>query len=191
MSTESKEAQMTAVEAEQTSTEESETVEIDHSPPRLSSGITVGAVVVGLGLFAPFNLIAALFSLGSGTLVATSLFVRESRGALSAGVALGLFGALVAGAYGSVPPVFLSTGVSALFLGWAVGQNAISIGDQLGKNTKTRRLELVYLGTTALAIAIINIIVLIIFGLVGSGRPEPAVAIIVVGSIILLWALGD
>jgi len=185
------EANATATDAEDVPTEQKETVSVDHSPPRLSSGISLGAILLGVVLTAPFNVISALFGVAGLALAAGGLFLRTSRGFLTAGVGFGLFGALVAGSFGSVPSVFMLTSVSALFVGWAVGQNGMSVGDQLGSDTKTRRLELVYAGITMLTIAAIDVVALAVFELSGSGRPEPAVALVIVGAIVLTWTLGE
>jgi hypothetical protein len=192
MSSQTTQGELTAEgTAEEVPTHEKETVRVEHSPPRLSSGISLGAVIVGVALTGPFNLIAALFGVASLALVGGSLFLRQSRGYLSAGVGLALFGAAIAGGFGSVPAVFLLTAVSAILVGWAVGQNGFSIGQQLGSNTRTSRLELVYAGVTTLTVAVIDVVALAVFELAGSGRPEPAVAFVIMGVIVLTWTLGE
>ncbi|MFB6119959.1 MAG: hypothetical protein ABEJ68_02445 [Halobacteriaceae archaeon] len=178
-------------EAEEVPTQEKETVTVEHSPPRLSSGIALGSVFLGVLLTGPFNLVAAMFGVASLALVAGSLFLRQSRGYLSVGVGFALFGTLVAGGFGAVPPIFMLVAVSSILVGWAVGQNGLSIGEQLGSNTKTRRLELTYAGVTMLTVAAIDVVAMAVFQLSGSGRPEPAVALVIVGAIVLMWTLGE
>lgn len=162
---------------------------VEHGTPRLSAIIAVVAALVGVVLTAPFSLLAVPFGVGGLVVVAGSLFLRDSRGYLSLGVGLALFGAIVTGAYGALPPALMIVGVSALIIAWDVGQHGISIGAQLGRDSRTQRLELVHAGMTTFVIAVVDIAAFLTFELAGGGRPASAVALVVVGAIVLMWAL--
>lgn len=168
-------------------TDEKETVDVDHGVPRLSSHLTTVATVVGVAMTAPFNLLAAMFGVSAIIVVAGSMYLRNSRGYLSLGIGLGLFGAIVAGAYGSIPVELMLVGVAALLVSWDVGHHGLSLGRQLGRNTQTKRLELVHAGLTTLVIAVICIVAFVVFQFAGADRPSSAVALVVIGSIVLVW----
>lgn len=169
--------------------EEREAVDVDHAPPRLSQALSVGAVVAGAVLTAPFAILAIPFALAGAAIVAAGLFVVESRGWLSIGTAFVLLGALVSGAYGAVPAELMLVGVALTVLAWDVGQHGISIGEQLGRATRTRRLQLVHAATSAMAIGLVGFVTYFVYLFSTDGRPGPAVALLVVGIVVLVWTL--
>lgn len=175
--------------AEELETHEKETVRVDHSTPRLSALLATVAAFVGVALSAPFNVLAAPFGVGGLVIVAGSLFLRDSRGYLSLGVGLALLGTIITGAYGALPPALMLVAVSALLIAWDVGQHGLSIGQQLGRDTRTSRLELVHAGVTTLAIAVVDIVAFAVFQFAGGGRPASAVTLVVIGAIVLIWTL--
>lgn len=182
-------AEVVDLEATPEDPAERETVVVDHGTPRTSSVIAVVATAIGVALTAPFNVLAAPFGLAGVVIVAGALFLRDSRGYLSLGVGFGILGALLAGAYGAVPPALMLVAVSALLVAWDVGQHGVSIGQQLGRDTRTERLELVHAGITTLVIAVIDVGAFAVFQLAGGGRPASAAALVVIGAVVLLWTL--
>jgi 4-hydroxybenzoate polyprenyltransferase len=164
-----------------------EPVEVVHAPSRLGQVVALVAAVIGVGLTAPFAALALPFSVAGLAIVAGSLFVASSRGWLSVGVGLLLLGAIIAGGYGAVPVEFMLVGVAAALLALDVGQFGIDVGEQLGRGTRTRRLEITHATATVIALTVASAFVYAVYLFAGEGRPASAVALSVIGAIVLMW----
>lgn len=162
-------------------------VEVVHAPSRLSQGVALVAAVVGVALTSPFVLLSVPFAVAGLGLVAGSLVVAQSRGWLAVGTGLILLAAILGGTYGAVPVEFMLVGVSATLLALDVGQYGIGVGQQLGRQTRTRRLEVVHATFTLIALTVVNAVAYAVFLFGGSGRPASAVALSVIGAIALMW----
>jgi len=167
--------------------EEREPVDVEHAPPRLSQALSTGGALVGAGLTVPFALLAIPFGLSGVAIVALSLFKVHSRGWLSIGTALVLVGSLISGAYGAVTPEIMLVGVASTVLAWDLGQHGISIGEQLGRKTRSKRLQLVHAATSAVVIGLVSFVAYFVYLFSGDGRPGPAVALIVLGIVVMAW----
>lgn len=167
--------------------EDPEIVTVDHRGSRLSRVLCLVSVLTGVVLVAPFAILALPFAVSGLVIAAGGLFVADSRGWLSAGVGLVLAGQLVAGGFTGVPVEFMLIGVSATVLGWDVGLFGIDVGQQLGRQTVTQRLEVTHTVFTLSALAIANVFVYGIYRLSGAGRPASAVALSVIGAILFVW----
>lgn len=173
------------------SEDELEAVTVDHAPTRVSQIIALVAAAVGVALTAPFAMLALPFAIAGLAIVAGSLFITHSRGWLSVAVGLILFGAIISGGYGVVPPAFLLIGVSAAFLAFDVGQYGIGVGEQLGRQTQTRRLEIIHATSTVIALTVANAFAYSVYLFAGDGRPASAVALTLIGVIALMWVYRD
>lgn len=169
------------------SEDEPEAVEVVHAPSRRSQVVALVAAAVGVGLTGPFALLAVPFAVAGLAIVAGSLFVAHSRGWLSVGVGLILLGAIISGGYGAVPVEFVLVGVSAALLALDVGQYGIGVGEQLGRQAPTRRLEITHATSTVITLTVANALVYAVYLFAGDGRPASAVALSVVGVIVLMW----
>jgi len=162
-------------------------IEVDRSPSRVGSALALcagalalapGASVLGAGVL--------LGALGFVSLLNGLLFAR--RGLLTLGSTLIVAGVLVAGVEGA-PTHLVLGGVVAGVLAWDVGQNAIELGEQLGREAGTARTELLHAGASAavgLATAGLGYGVY----LVGvGGRPVAAVALLLFAAAALVAAL--
>lgn len=168
-------------------TEEGEPVDVEHAPPRLSQILSTSAALAGAGLTVPFALLAIPFGLSGVAMIAFSLFVVHSRGWLSVGTALILVGTIISGAYGALTPELMLVGVASTVIAWDLGQHGISIGEQLGRKTQSKRLQLVHTATSAVVIGLVSFIAYFVFLFSGDGRPGPAVALIVLGIVVMAW----
>jgi hypothetical protein len=169
--------------------EERTPVAIEHTPPRESRLIALGAGVVGVVLTAPFALLALPFGLAGVVILAGGLYLTHSRGWLSIGTALILSGAVITGAYGAAPTELMLIGVTSTVLAWDVGQHGIGLGEQLGANTHTQRVQFVHTAVSAVVLGSISTVVYLV-SLAGSGgRPAPAVAVAVLGIVVVAWLL--
>lgn len=176
-----------SVVAPTTEDEERTPVSVDHRPPRASQLITMLAVIMGVMLTVPYAILAIPFGVSGVALVAMGTFYTYSRSWLTAGTALILLGTIVTGAYGAVPPELMLLGVGAVIIGWDAGQHGIVIGNQLGRETHSRRNLLVHTTISALVVGLISTIVFLAFLLASGGQQAPAVAVVIIGITILTW----
>jgi hypothetical protein len=169
--------------------EEPELVDVEHAPSRLTQGIAMVAAVVGVGLTAPFAVLALPFGLAGLALVAGGVFVTHSRGWLTVGTALILVGALQTGAYGTVPAELMLVGVGAAIVGWDAGQHGLTIGEQLGRGARTQRAEVVHVAVSVLFIGMSSTVAYLLYLFGGGGRDAAAVALALLGIIGMAWLL--
>lgn len=164
-------------------------VEVDHAPPRQSQIMTVAAALIGAALTAPFSALSIPFGISGLIIVIISVFVKYSRSWLTIGVAMILAGALISGLYGVVPAEVFIVGVGATIIAWDAGQHGIVIGNQIGRQAPIQRSLFIHVAATTLVIGLIGGLVYAIFLVGGTGRPSPAVAMTIIGVIILGWVL--
>jgi hypothetical protein len=169
--------------------EQSEQVELNPAPSRLSQGISVGGGVVGALLSAPFATLALPFGLAGAAMVTASMLAVYSVKWLTVGTGMILVGALIAGAFGVLPPEIMLLAVGTAVLGWDAGQHGIGIGRQLGRQTRTERNEAVHVAGSALVIGLASAFAYFVYLVGAGGRPAPAVALLVVGILLLTWML--
>ena len=162
--------------------------EIDRSPAVVSSGLAVvaaGVSVVGTAFGAPTGALggaAGLVVLGLGLLVASRRAVTVGGGLLFAGV-------LFAGASGaSAEPLLLGT-VGAV-VAWDVGDNAISVGQQLGRAARTRNAELVHAAASLAVGGVTAAVGYAVYLAAAAGQPLTALVFLLLGAVVLVSALG-
>jgi len=163
------------------------TTRVDRRPSRAGAGLTLAPALVAAlagGLYTSPGLllgVAGLLGLGIG-------LARGSRTAVTLGGA-GLFaGAVLAGVEGApVGPVLV--GAAAAVVAWDVATTAVSVGEQLGRDAETGRLET----THALASAGVGAVTVgLSYGvyLAGAGgRPVAALLFLLVAAVLLVAAL--
>lgn len=163
------------------------TVEVDHTPPRLSAAISVGAAILGALATAPFALLAIPFGFVGAVLVAGGLFYARSRAWLTVGVAMILGGSLISGGYGVIPVELMILGVGSTLVAWDAGQHGITIGHQLGRGARTERLEIVHVAATTIFVGLVGLFAYALFLLGASGQPAAAVSLALIGVLLLVW----
>lgn len=156
------------------------------SPAPLSAQLAaVVAVLAVLAVFGgdPIGIPPAV--VGGAVLVAGVL--RASRRLVAGGAAV-LFLGVLGGALRGDPLLSLLGGALAV-VAWDVGEHAIGVGEQLGADSPTRRLEV----THAAASAIVGLAAVGvgygIYTAAWSGLPETALTLFVAGALLLTWAL--
>jgi hypothetical protein len=167
--------------------EEVELVDVIHGPPRLSQGIALAAMLVGIVLTAPFTALSVLFGISGAVIVAAGILYSHSTGWLTLGTGIALLGAVTAGAYGAVPVEFMLIGVTTLIVAWDVGQHGISLGRQIGRQADTRRAELVHAASTVLVIGVFSALAYLVHLSGLRDRPAPAVAVVIIGIVFMMW----
>lgn len=160
---------------------------IDRSPARLSArlGLAAGAVALAAGgLYAPPALPVAVLGLAS--------FVagvrRGSWSTVTLGALLLLAGAMAGGIYGAPVEVLLA-GVTAAVLAWDLGQYAIGVGEQLGREADTVRIEAVHAATSALAGSVVALFGYGLYRTVSGAFPLAAFVFLAVAGILIAVAL--
>lgn len=169
--------------------EEIELVDVIHDPPRLSQGIAVAAALFGIIVTAPFTALSVLLGISGGVIIAAGVLYSHSTGWLTLGTAIALLGAVTAGAYGVVPIEFMLIGVTALVVAWDVGQHGISLGRQIGRQADTRRTELVHAASTVLVLGVFSTLAYLVHQSGLRDRPAPAVAVVIIGIVLMMWLL--
>ncbi len=161
--------------------------ERDARPP---TAAVVASLVAGAGaalsafLAAPLG--GALVGLATVALLAGSL--RRSPRILSWAAGIGVVGIAVAGyRRGAVEPL-LAAGV-ALALAWDLADHGVSLGEQAGREARTRRNVAVHAGTTLLAGGLSVAVVYGAYLAAAGNQPVAALALLLFGAVALASAV--
>lgn len=178
-----------AADAEETTVADGLTVvEIDHSPTVASSAGAVAAGMIAALASAPFALLALPLGFGGIAILAYGLFGSADRTTVSIGT-VGLFlSVIVAGGFGT-PLEFLLLGMAATMVAWDLGQNAIGLGEQVGRHSKTTRSEAIHASISVLVAMLAAVVGYVVYHSAGGGRPVAALTAVLVGVVLLLWAI--
>ncbi|MFB6138214.1 MAG: hypothetical protein ABEJ42_07760 [Halobacteriaceae archaeon] len=168
-------------------------VELEFGPTKLSSGIAVGAAVLAALSSGLYSGLALPFSFAGVGFVAVAVYRAESRRWLSLGV-MSLFIGIIAsdmfGPPGLDPAVYLAS-MTATIVSWDVGQHAITIGEQFGLTAPTRRGELVHAAGSVIVGVLASGIAYGVYFFGSGNQPTLAVALLMLGAVLLIWALRD
>lgn len=168
--------------------DERSTVDVDHSPARASSYAAVVAALLSALTSAPFAVLALPLGLGGVVLVAAGLFGSKNRSYVSFGAA-GLFLSTIVSGVDGTPVELLLVSAAMAALAWDVGQNAISVGDQLGRHTTTWRIEAVHASATTVVALLAAAVGYGVSIAASGGQPAAAVGMLSLGLVFLLWAI--
>lgn len=161
--------------------------EITRAPTRLASGTAIAAALVTVaatGLYAW----AALGASAVGVLLLVAGLGRASAAAVTGG-GFGLFvGALAGGLAGAPAPATL-LGVATAVFAWDAGGTAVTLGDQLGRESPTRRLEFVHLTGSAGAGLLASGVGYGLYWVTAGGQPVAALVFSLAAAVFLVAAL--
>ncbi|MFB6136120.1 MAG: hypothetical protein ABEJ04_05125 [Halobacteriaceae archaeon] len=167
---------------------EADPVDVDHAPARLSSALSLLFGLVSAAASAALPTVSLPVGvLGIGALGAG--LVADSRRLVTAGAG-GLFAAALAGGAFGLPVELVLVGVAASVLAWDVGENAISVGHQLGRGSDTSRGELVHAAASTVVGALVTVVGYVLYRLATGGQPVVALVLLLSGAVFLLWATG-
>lgn len=158
--------------------------------PTLRSSAAAGAAALVAVLAAGSQSASALgFGAVGGVVFAAGLATGRHR-VVDAG-ALVLFFGVLAGAL--VVPTVEATIVAtiATVLAWDLAHGAIALGDQLGREAETRRLEAVRATSSLLVGLLSGTVGYAVYVLGGSGQPVAAVALLLVAAVLIVVGFGD
>ncbi|USZ69205.1 hypothetical protein NGM10_05555 [Halorussus salilacus] len=163
------------------------TREIDRSPARFSAGLALSAATVSVGASALAASAAA--AVGAAGLLAVLLgVVRGSRRAVTLGSATLLVGALFGGVVAPLAHLLLP-GVIGAILAYDFGEQAINVGEQLGRETDTTNLEATHAAaSTVVGVGAGGLGYAIYLGASG-GQPVTALVFLLLAALALTSAL--
>ncbi|MFC6992373.1 hypothetical protein ACFQH3_11820 [Haladaptatus sp. GCM10025707] len=163
--------------------------DIDRTPPDFGRVLTMGVALVAVLVAAyagPATLLlalAGLVSMGIGVLRGRRLGVTVGAGVLF--VAL-----LLAGVSGFSTPLTL-LGAGAAILAWDVGENAVSLGEQLGRETATKRAQLVHAGGSLVVALLVGTLAVGVFELATGTNSLTALVLLLIGALMLTSVLRE
>ncbi|WP_128223963.1 DUF7519 family protein [Halobacteriaceae archaeon SHR40] len=160
---------------------------IDRSPAIVSSVAATALGLVVLAALGPFSGIALGLCVVGFALLAVGL-LRGIRSAVSGGAG-GLLLGTVAGAVNGAPVLLTLLGLVATVLAWDVGQRAIDIGEQLGRDADTSALELFGLATSVAVGVFTGVAGYLIYLAGAGGQPLSALFFVLLAVLVLFAAL--
>lgn len=123
-----------------------------------------------------------------GLAVVTAGTARGSRRVVTAGGLAQFAGVLVAGIAG-VSAGLLLLGAAASVVAWTTGQHAVGLARQLGRDAPVHRSVLAHVASATLTTLSVGTLALGAFRFAEATVPAAAVAFLLVGGVVLLFAL--
>lgn len=175
-----------ATDADETATDGR--ITLTHNPTLLSSGVAIAAVVVataaaGLGSMTGLGFAAVgALALGIGLAIG-------GRNLVDGGAVVVFFGIVASGLEATVvAPTVLGT--IAVVLAWDLAHAAIDIGEQLGRETPTRRLETVAIVSSVLVGLVSGALGYAVFLAGAGGQPVAMVVLLLLAAALITIGLG-
>jgi len=161
--------------------------EIDRRPAPLSAVLAIAASAIA-AIAASTGSPAGGALAGIGVAVVAPGVVVGSRRLVHAD-ALALVTGIVLGGTGDAPELWTLTATVAAVVAWDAGQNAISLGEQLGREADTARAEVAHAtGTVAVGSLTAGVAYALYLG-AGGNQPLSAVVLLLVAVVVLVGAL--
>jgi hypothetical protein len=161
--------------------------EITREPSRFGIAVSAGFALLSITATALVVPTAAAIS-GVGLLVLVAGLGRASRRLVTNGGGLLLLGVLYAG-YTGAPPLPVLIGALFGVLAWDAASNAVSVGEQLGKETDTTRAEVVHVVSSFLVGSLAVAVGFGVYVAAAGGQPIASVFLLVAGAVALVNAL--
>ena len=161
--------------------------EVTYRPSTLGSSLSLFAGLFSLLGFALASVDALAVGALSLLLLAGGLYA-PSRGAVTLAAACLLLAILLAGARGAAPEALLVASLGAV-LAWDIGEFAVGVGEQLGRDADTSRLELVHAAVTLLIGAVAAGVGYAVYRGIAGGQPMAALVFLLVGVVAAVAAL--
>lgn len=161
--------------------------EITRRPALFSTSLAVLAAMCSVVSVALGSL-TGLALAGPGLLVVGVGLLTGGRRTLGAGGTLLVGGVLLAGAQGAGAESLLF-GLLTAVLAWDVGEHGIGVGEQLGREAETARLELVHAGASTVVGVVAAGIGYGAYIAATGGQPVTALVFLLLGAVILVSVL--
>ncbi len=160
--------------------------DLDRRPSRTGTSLALLSGVVAVLAMTPTAAGALLGAVGLLALAAG--LYRPAPWLLGAGATALFGGVLVAGTFG-LPPEPQLVAAGATVVAWDVGDNAIGLGDQLGRAADTTRAEVVHAAASTAVAAVGAGLAYLAFVGVDRGQPAIALVLLLFGAVLLAAAL--
>lgn len=168
--------------------EELDTIDIEDSPVKLSSFVAVGTAIIAALTSAPFALLALPLGIGGVGVIAAGLLLVNNRTWVTIGSVMLFLSVIIAAGIGA-PVEFVLVSMAATALTWDIGQNAISLGEQMGRHTETARNEIIHASASTIIAMLTTGFGYIVYLTAGGGRPTAALMLLLFGIVFLIWAI--
>lgn len=158
---------------------------------RPTVGLSIAAITaVLIALLSLVAESAGALSFGAvGAVVLAVGLVRSRQTALDAG-ALVLFGGLVVGGLERMAVEPTVVGTIAIVVAWDLAHSAVALGDQLGRDARTLRLEAVHVVSSLLIGLLAGTAGYAVYVVAGGSQPVAAVALLLLAAVLLTVGLG-
>lgn len=160
---------------------------ITRKPTVVSSVAAVAAGVIGLLLSGLYSSLA-LFAATGGVIFLGLAAVTGVRPLVTVG-GLGIFAAAVAAGVRGAPPLILLGSVLVAILAYDFGGTAVDLGEELGREADTQRLEILRVATSSLAGFAAATASYLVYLVGASGQPLSAVVLLLIAVFVLFIAL--
>lgn len=161
---------------------------IDRSPGWTGLGLSAVAAVVAAGALALAGVPSALGIGAIGLVLVVAGAAAGVRRVMEWGAVVAFGGVVLAGVGGATAAPLL-VALLALVVAWDAGEQAVGVGEQLGRAAPTRRAELVHVAVTAIVGAGGAAVGYGVYRLAGGGRPASALVVLLLGGVLITWAL--
>ena len=161
---------------------------VTQRPTVVSGGVATAAAVVALVVGASGSGDGLAIGLLGTALVAVGIGLA-SRTAVDLGCLVLFFGVVAAGIQGA-PVERTLIGTVATVFAWDLAQGSIELGDQLGREADTRRLEVVHAGSSLLVGLSSVLLGYGVYVFAADGQPASAVALSLVAALLVTIGLG-
>lgn len=159
---------------------------LDRRPSRTGTALALLAGVVAAGALTPAG--AGFPIAAAGLAVLGVALTRGSPALLGVGATVQFVGVLVGGLAGA-PPEPVLVAAAGTVVAWDVGENALTLGDQLGRAARTDRAEVVHAAASAAVAAVGSGLAYLAFVGVDRGQPTLALVLLLLGAVLLAAAL--
>lgn len=160
---------------------------ISRKPTIVSSVAALLAAATGVLLSGPYSSLALLAG-GGGLVLFVAAVATGTRPLVTIG-ALGVFVASIAAGVRGAPPAILLASVLAAVLAYDFAGTAVDLGEQLGREADTQRLELLRLGMSSLAGVVAATASYLVYLVGAGGQPLSAVILLLITVFVLFVAL--
>lgn len=161
---------------------------IERGPTRTGVVLSMAATGVSILALAAGGVPAGL-GIGAvgGAMLVTGALAGSRR--LLDYAALVVFGAVLFSGVGGAHPGPMLVSLVALVVAWDAAEQAINVGEQLGREARTRRAETVHVAATTMVGLGGSAVGYGAYRLAGAGQPASAVVVLLLGTVLIVWAL--
>jgi len=162
---------------------------VDSAPGLVSVQASIVAAVLGVATVFPAGVLPLAFAAVGAAVLAVGA-VRGSRRAVTAGAALLFLGALFSALWTADPFLPLMGGALA-FVSWDVAEHGIGVGEHLGREAPTSRLEIAHASASAIVGLLAVAVGYGVYTAAGTGLPSIALVLFLAAALLLTWGLRE